>query len=88
MGQWSDVKPCGTLAALRRHYRRGEPVDEACREAQSRAKSDYYAKQDPVLCLDCGELKRARTRGLCAACYERNRVAGTLSRFPRKRKGK
>lgn len=27
------LQPCGTLAAARRHQRRGEPLDEACREA-------------------------------------------------------
>jgi hypothetical protein len=27
------LRPCGTYAAYRRHKRRGEPADEACREA-------------------------------------------------------
>lgn len=33
--RWPDarLKPCGTDAAYERHKRRGEPVDEACREA-------------------------------------------------------
>lgn len=31
-----DRKPCGTLAAARRHYRHGEPLDEACRRAEQR----------------------------------------------------
>ncbi len=26
------LKPCGTLAAVRRHYRKGEPIDPICRE--------------------------------------------------------
>lgn len=29
--RWRKVKPCGTGAARRRHQRRGEPQDEACR---------------------------------------------------------
>ncbi len=28
-----DLKPCGTVAAARRHQRRGEPLDESCRAA-------------------------------------------------------
>lgn len=28
------MAPCGTYSAYRRHLRRGEPVDEACRQAQ------------------------------------------------------
>jgi hypothetical protein len=27
-------QPCGTLAAVRRHYRRGEPVCADCRQAE------------------------------------------------------
>lgn len=35
---WSktELMPCGTSAAHRRHERRGEPVDDACREAYNR----------------------------------------------------
>jgi hypothetical protein len=32
------VRPCGTEAAYVRHRRRGEPVDQACREAAARAR--------------------------------------------------
>jgi len=42
--RWSDVKPCGTLAAKRRHLRRGEPVDLSCRQAERRYMADYHAK--------------------------------------------
>jgi hypothetical protein len=35
-GAW-DLAPCGTAAAARRHHRRGEPLDEACRNASRRA---------------------------------------------------
>jgi hypothetical protein len=27
------LKPCGTASAYKRHHARGEPVDEACKEA-------------------------------------------------------
>jgi transcriptional regulator with XRE-family HTH domain len=27
-------RPCGSLASARRHYHRGEPLDDACRAAQ------------------------------------------------------
>ena len=38
------LAPCGTPAAARRHHRRGEPLDEACRQAQRREKArDAYA---------------------------------------------
>jgi hypothetical protein len=29
--------PCGTLSAARRHYRRGEPLCQSCREARNAA---------------------------------------------------
>jgi len=29
-----QLSPCGTPAATRRHYRRGEPIDDACRTAE------------------------------------------------------
>lgn len=34
------LQPCGTPAAYRRHLRRGEPIDGACRAANSRAAAD------------------------------------------------
>jgi len=34
------LRPCGTLAAYRRHLRRGEPIDDACRAAHSRAAAE------------------------------------------------
>ena len=30
MPSFYDLAPCGTYAAVRRHRRRGEPLDEAC----------------------------------------------------------
>ncbi len=32
-------QPCGTPAAARRHYRRGEPLCEACAQAARRKRS-------------------------------------------------
>lgn len=32
---WSDVRPHGTLAAYRRHYRHGEKPCESCRQANA-----------------------------------------------------
>jgi len=34
--------PCGTYVAYRRHLRRGEPIDEACRLAVNRAQRVWY----------------------------------------------
>lgn len=39
-----DLRPCGTLAAYRRHQRRGERIDTACRQANSRALADREAR--------------------------------------------
>lgn len=33
--RWADVRPCGTLAAYRRHYRHGEQPCRQCRQADS-----------------------------------------------------
>jgi hypothetical protein len=47
--QWADVKPHGTPAAARRHYRRGEkPLRrycETCAQAQERDTADRYARR-------------------------------------------
>jgi len=37
--------PCGTPAAARRHWRRGEPLDEACRQASCRDRRERAARQ-------------------------------------------
>jgi hypothetical protein len=41
--RWADVKPCGTGAAYRRHYRRGEKPCLACRQWRSRLDRDQRA---------------------------------------------
>ena len=38
-----ELKPCGTPAAYKRHLRRGEPVDESCRQAMARDWQDRVA---------------------------------------------
>lgn len=38
-GSW-DLQPCGTLAAARRHHRRGEPLDTSCARAAARNTQD------------------------------------------------
>lgn len=37
------LKPCGTTAAYRRHERKGEPVDDACRAAANADKREREA---------------------------------------------
>jgi hypothetical protein len=32
------------MAAVRRHYRRGEQIDYSCRQAQARNKRDYRSR--------------------------------------------
>jgi hypothetical protein len=41
-----EPAPCGTEAAARRHRRRGEPLDEACRRA-ARIKAQERRGRDP-----------------------------------------
>lgn len=43
-GGW-ELQPCGTDAAARRHYRLGEPMDEACRRAMGRTGAAYRARK-------------------------------------------
>ncbi len=63
---WAAVKPCGTLAAYRRHLRRGEPPCESCRQANSRANDDRDSDA-------YNRLRRER--------YARARAAGKSSRY-------
>lgn len=46
-----ELKPCGTPAAYRRHLRRNEPVDDACRAAVQRKPGDPVLESAPVLRL-------------------------------------
>jgi hypothetical protein len=38
-------KYCGTMAAVRRHYRRKEKLCPACKAAEKRDNTDRYAKK-------------------------------------------
>lgn len=39
------LAPCGTYAAYRRHQRRGEPIDDACRDAYNAHQREQYRKR-------------------------------------------
>lgn len=41
----APVRPCGTLAAYRRHVRHGEPVDEACAAVWAEYQRDYVQRR-------------------------------------------
>jgi hypothetical protein len=36
---------CGTVSAYKRHRRRGEPVDEACRAAWNEWQREYHKRR-------------------------------------------
>lgn len=38
-------EPCGTMAAVRRHERNGEALDDACREERNRNARELYRKR-------------------------------------------
>ncbi len=40
-----ELAPCGTAAAARRHWRNGEPLDEACLQAARREKAGKQTGQ-------------------------------------------
>jgi len=53
-------EPCGTLAAYRRHYRRGEPPCDACRIAHNRDAADRDGRpQAPVRTPDRRAVRNA-----------------------------
>lgn len=39
--QATELKPCGTVAAEKRHRRKGEPICALCKEATRKAAEDY-----------------------------------------------
>ncbi len=43
VSQAFDLVGCGSAAAYRRHCRRGEPLDEACRAAERRRRVERFA---------------------------------------------
>jgi hypothetical protein len=40
-----EPKPCGTVAAARRHQRNGESLDEACAKAWAEHQHEQYLKR-------------------------------------------
>jgi hypothetical protein len=83
----AQLSPCGTYAAGRRHYRHGEPLDDACREAVA---EHNRRRSDGNDCERCGRPRKARVRksgpwagtthlegagGLCDMCYTADRRA-------------
>lgn len=86
------LAPCGTPAAYTRHVKRGEPIDDACRQANTEAKrvkgTPTPSKRKPI---DHGTLaggKQHRYRGEkpCTACaraeadYQRDRYVPLAAR--------
>jgi hypothetical protein len=54
-----ELSPCGTWAAVMRHYRREEDLDDACREARNEHMRDlYWRKKDNL--AERGIKQRAR----------------------------
>lgn len=70
---------CGTPSAYDRHVKLGEPIDDACRAAHTRASAEKRAKQapkkrEPARCGTRGGYLRHRKNGetACAACRQAN----------------
>lgn len=40
-----NLEPCGSVAAIRRHYRHHEELCPACKQAERRKNKDRYAKE-------------------------------------------
>jgi len=59
-----DLRPCGTPAALRRHERRKEPIDAACRKTRVRIHEDYEQVRAP---RDRSRERRRRSERRAAA---------------------
>lgn len=41
---WYMLTPCGTDSAYKRHMRRGEPTDQACRDAHAAEEKWRYQR--------------------------------------------
>lgn len=67
------LQPCGTTAAALRHWRRGEELCDACREAQRAATEARRGGPNPKPVQPCGTpagRQRHRDRGeaVCEVC--------------------
>lgn len=77
------LAPCGTDAAYQRHYRRGEPIDDACREAHN-AKNGPLRRaaraSEGTPCTSCPGMRKPYTglpsKDWCQNCYDRWKRAG------------
>lgn len=74
------IAPCGTQSAYTRHVKNGDPIDDACRRANTEAKrtkgTPTPSRRKPI---DHGTLKGYKQhlyRGekACASCLEANRL--------------
>lgn len=74
------IAPCGTQSAYTRHVKRGEPIDDACRRANTEAKrtkgTPTPSRRQPI---EHGTLKGYRQHNYrgetaCAACLEAHRL--------------
>jgi len=73
-----DLKPHGTPAAYRRHYRQGTPVCEACKQGRRIAREAYDASYQAA---KRERYRLAREAGMSAR--EANRAASSPARFAR-----
>ncbi|MGZ4519741.1 MAG: hypothetical protein ACXVXW_04900 [Mycobacteriaceae bacterium] len=72
------IRDLTTLAADLARYTSGV---ERARYAYATDTADHVPTRRD--CADCHNTTVLQSRGLCSACYQRNRRAGTLDRFPR-----
>lgn len=77
-----SIADCGTQSAYTRHVKKGEPIDDACRQANTKAKrtkgTPTPSRRQPI---DHGTLKgykqhRYRDEQACASCLAANREYG------------
>lgn len=74
------IAPCGTQSAYTRHVKNGEPIDDACRQANTEAKrtkgTPTPSRRQPI---EHGTLKgyrqhRYRDETACDKCLEAHRL--------------
>jgi len=74
------LMPCGTPAAWKRHKRRREPIDDACRNAlraDSRDRARRHRAQAPTgTCKSCRRDRPIERHGWCNSCLTRWYGAG------------
>lgn len=61
-------------------HKRAETMDQFQKTKVENVEHNPY-NQKVCQCLNCGQKKKNAGRGLCGACYEKHRVAGTLDKF-------